>query len=607
HWMDVARYADSNGSDFNATFHDAWRYRDYLIHNIVNDTPVDQMIRQQIAGDLMPADTDDVRHQNLIATTFLMLGTKMLSERDKTKLTMDVVDEQIDTVGRAFMGMTLGCARCHDHKFDPVPMQDYYALAGIFRSTLSLQGESQKYVSTWKPVRLPTSQDRIDEVQEYADKLKLTKQSLAQAEAELKKLETPARPLAGLVIDDESAIRTGDWVVSTYLKGFVGSGYLHDDNRNKGSASLQFRTSLAAERSRVNRAKATKNGNGTTVRWEARLWYTPGGTRASNVPVEIRVGDETRLVKVDQRKPGDDGPIASLGFFEVVSGTEAVVTISNAGTSGHVIADAVQWIPQDGQEPATEIAEQDLEKINKLKRRRDSIKAELAELTKSPPAPLPTAMAVTDKSATQVDDCPLHVRGEVGNLGNIVPRGFLSVCSAEETQRSSVSFTGSGRYELAGWLTDPDHPLTSRVAVNRIWMRLLGDGIVRTVDNFGERGERPSHPELLDSLAVDFMRNGWSRKKLIRKIVLSETYQRGSQSSEVCDPIDPENRLLWRANRKRLSAESIRDSMLMIAGTLSREGLDDPMNGYGTLVSSNNAKSSSKISYTIDDRRRTVY
>ncbi|NND96150.1 MAG: DUF1549 domain-containing protein, partial [Pirellulaceae bacterium] len=152
HWMDVARYADSNGSDFNATHHEAWRYRDYLVRSFAADRPVDQMITQQIAGDLLRYENDAERYDNVVATTFLMLGTKMLSERDKSKLQMDVVDEQIDTVGRAFLALTLGCARCHDHKFDPVPTEDYYALAGIFKSTRTLNGESQKYVSDWNRV-----------------------------------------------------------------------------------------------------------------------------------------------------------------------------------------------------------------------------------------------------------------------------------------------------------------------------------------------------------------------------------------------------------------------------------------------------------------------
>ena len=149
HWLDVARYADSNCGDFNATFYNAWRYRNYVVNSFNDDKPYDQFVREQIAGDLLPAANDDQRTEQLVGSTFLMLGVKMLSERDKNKLTMDVVDEQIDTAGKAFLGMTLGCARCHDHKFDPIPTADYYSLAGIFRSTVTLEGESQQYVSTW--------------------------------------------------------------------------------------------------------------------------------------------------------------------------------------------------------------------------------------------------------------------------------------------------------------------------------------------------------------------------------------------------------------------------------------------------------------------------
>ncbi len=186
HWMDVARYADSNGSDFNATHHEAWRYRDYLIRSFADDRPLDEMIRQQIAGDLLPAETDAQRHDNTVASTFLMLGTKMLSERDKAKLTLDVVDEQIDTVGRAFLGLTLGCARCHDHKFDPVPTEDYYALAGIFKSSLTLNGESQKYVSTWNRVPLPASDQHREQVRKHAASLKTLQADIKKAEKSLK-------------------------------------------------------------------------------------------------------------------------------------------------------------------------------------------------------------------------------------------------------------------------------------------------------------------------------------------------------------------------------------------------------------------------------------
>ena len=160
HWLDVARYADSNGNDFNATLHNAWRYRDYVIESFANDRPFDEFARQQIAGDLFGGDSAEEIRSGVVATGFLSLGPKMLSERDKEKLRMDIVDEQVDTIGRTFAGLTLGCARCHDHKFDPIPQTDYYAVAGIFRSTRTIEGELQQYVSDLNRVDLPVSIER---------------------------------------------------------------------------------------------------------------------------------------------------------------------------------------------------------------------------------------------------------------------------------------------------------------------------------------------------------------------------------------------------------------------------------------------------------------
>jgi hypothetical protein len=599
HWMDVARYADSNGSDFNATFHDAWRYRDYLIRNIAADTPVDEMIRQQIAGDLLPARTDDDRHDNLVATTFLMLGTKMLSERDKAKLTMDVVDEQIDTVGRAFLGLTLGCARCHDHKFDPVPMQDYYALAGIFRSTLCLQGESQKYVSTWKPMPLPTSDTHRHEVSEHQSKVAELKAAIKKLETQIKQDDSSSKRLEGIVIDDIEAIKTGDWTTSTYIKNFIGSGYVHDDNRDKGKLSITFSTKLTS--------LAKEASTDKPRRWEARLWYTSGGTRANKVPVEIRIGESVQQRHVDQSQSNTIVAYASLGEFDVPDQANVSVVVSNAGTAGYVTVDAVQWLPVDGSVVADAPAKQDDTQLKQWTAEREHLTEQLDSLVKNPPPPLPTCMAVQDRDAKQIADCPLHIRGEVNNLADTVPRGFLSVLDASENVTSPRQFSGSGRLELAAWLTDPDQPLTPRVAVNRIWMRLMGEGLVRTVDNFGQRGERPTHPELLDAIAVDFIRHGWSRKHLIRQIVMSNAYRRSSMPNEQSVSIDPENRLLWRGNRKRLTAESIRDGMLVVAGILDRSAISNPMNGYGVLVSSNDAGSKAKVSFSINDPRRTLY
>ncbi|MCA9264873.1 MAG: DUF1549 domain-containing protein, partial [Planctomycetales bacterium] len=189
HWLDVARYADSNGGDFNATFHDAWRYRNYVIDSWNRDKPFDQFVREQIAGDLLPARSDEERAEQLVGSGFLMLGTKMLSERDKEKLTMDVVDEQVSAIGQAFMGLTLGCARCHDHKFDPIPTEDYYALAGIFVSTTSLQGESQQYVSTWPRHALPTSDEHRQQVETHTTREQELSSQLKDVAKQIKTIE----------------------------------------------------------------------------------------------------------------------------------------------------------------------------------------------------------------------------------------------------------------------------------------------------------------------------------------------------------------------------------------------------------------------------------
>ena len=576
HWMDVARYADSNGSDFNATHHEAWRYRDYLIRSFAGDRPIDQMIREQVAGDLLPFSHDQQRYDNLVATTFLMLGTKMLSERDKDKLVMDVVDEQIDTVGRAFLGLTLGCARCHDHKFDPVPTEDYYALAGIFKSTVTLKGESQKYVSTWNRVPLPTSDQHRREVESHASAVKSLEAEIKRAEKELQALQKgePTK-LGGIVVDDEQAEKKGSWKSSVYFKHFVGDGYVHDDNAAKGEVSIRFA------------ARLPKTGQ-----YEVRISHSPGSNRASAVPVTIRTVDGDVTVTVDQRSVQIEPMWTSLGVFELAGDEDTVVVITNQGTNGYVIADAVQFLPHDGLEakadssPNPERVEQAQASLDDLKKRLDQVKA-------AAPPSLPEAMAPLDHTSDKIADSPVHIRGEVKNHGPVVPRGFLQVLSPGVSSIRSPQ--GSGRAELADWLTDPDNPLVARVFVNRVWMHLMGEGLVRTVDNFGVQGERPSHPELLDHLAIQFVRGGWHLKSTVREIVNPDAYRRGSEFHSDSIAADPENRLLWRMHRRRLPAESIRDAMLVASGQLDPRSRSEPMTGRGVLVSSNSSDSNASF------------
>lgn len=588
HWMDIARYADSNGSDFNATYHDAWRYRDYLIDSFDRNRPLDEMIRQQVAGDLLAAGSDAERHDNLVATTFLMLGPKMLSERDKSKLTLDVVDEQIDTVGRAFLAMTLGCARCHDHKFDPIATEDYYALAGIFKSTQTLNGESQKYVSTFNRTELPVPRSHRQAIADYETELEALEKALKAAKAEHKQASL-AQP-KGIVIDDTQATKTGRWVDSTYSKDFIGSGYVHDDNTNKGECQIEFRTRLP------------KPG-----RYTVRFAFAGSGNRADNVPVKITTASGSETITVSQRKVSPTPPWTSLGTYDFSVDKDTVVTIRNDDTDGYVIADAIQFIAveQSNAEAADSQRQQELaDKLAAATAKIKSIEGQIKTLKESAPPPIPVAMAPRDLPNDKIADSPVHIRGEVRNTGSVVPRGFLRVCSPGDAVIESPQ--GSGRLELARWLTDPDNPLVARVMVNRIWMYLMGEGIVRTVDNFGSRGERPSHPELLDALAIDLMRGGWRLKPMIRQIVLSETYARSSEFNRVAAANDPENRLLWRAHRKRLTAESIRDAMLVASGTLTGDEPTAPVADKGVLVTKNTA-STGTVTAGIDAPVRSIY
>ncbi len=575
HWLDVARYADSNGSDFNATFHDAWRYRDYVIDSFNRDRPFDEFVAQQVAGDLMSASNDQQRYDQIVATTFLMLGTKMLSERDKPKLEMDVVDEQIDTIGRAFLGLTLGCARCHDHKFDPIPTTDYYALAGIFRSTRSLQGESQKYVSTWPKTTLPVSDEVRTAFQEHEQALKRLRTALKEAETSLKTAQGSVQSsLDGVIVDDVNAKKVGNWVESTFYKHFIGKGYVHDNNSDRGKSSIVFSTRLPTD--------------GT---YEVRLSHSPGDSRSSRVAIKIATAQGDVELQLDGRKNTLPPMWSSLGKFAFSKSHDAVVTISNRDSDGYVIADAVQFIAEDANTANVDTYSQEL--VVKLSGQVAELTSRIKHLESQAPAPLPTAMAVAEHSKEKIADCAVCIRGEYNNLGPIVPRGFLQVCSGGSATISSPQ--GSGRLELAAWLTDPDHPLVSRVIVNRVWMHLMGEGIVRTVDNFGSRGERPSHPELLDAMAVRFVRGGWQFKPLICEIVCSSAYARSSDYSAESVSADPENRLWWRMPRRRIEAESVRDTMLVVAGRLDSRAMAEPMKSFGVLVSGNSASDSASV------------
>jgi len=582
HWLDVARYADSNGGDFNATFYNAWRYRNYVVNSFNNDKPYDQFVREQLAGDLLPAASDDLRTEQLVGSTFLMLGVKMLSERDKNKLTMDVVDEQIDTAGKAFLGMTLGCARCHDHKFDPIPTADYYSLAGIFRSTVTLEGESQQYVSTWIETPLPVSDEVTQQIADHTETVKQMKADIAAGKKDLqlleKKIQSGGTTNGVIVVDNDDAKLIGNWPTSSLSPVRVGAAYLRDDRVGKGEKSVTWTTSIP---------KAGK--------YEVRVSYPGKGGCDSRVPFTVRYAGGEERIFVDQSKPAPiDGLFCSLGTFDFNSDSAATVIVSNEGTTDHVLADAVQFIPPGhaipvvGDPAATESLAMMQEKSRQLK---ESIKEQEASLKTAEKTGPKTPAVMAPRESPKIDDCEILVRGELAHPGKKMERGFLQVVNTglSRVERKDQS----GRVELADWITGANHPLTARVMVNRIWQHLLGEGIVRSIDNFGHLGETPSHQELLDTLSVEFVENGWSIKSLIRRIALSRTYGMSTTYNESSFLKDPDNRLLWHANRKRIPAESLRDSMLQISGELDLTAAESPVADLNALAIDNSNQNSS--------------
>ncbi|MEN3940778.1 PSD1 and planctomycete cytochrome C domain-containing protein [Prosthecobacter sp. SYSU 5D2] len=438
HWLDVARFAESNGRESNLTFPHAWRYRDYVIDALNADKPYDRFITEQIAGDLLPAKDDAERAQLHIATTFLAMGAKGLNEMNSLQFAADLVDEQLDTVTRAITATSVACARCHDHKSEPFSMEDYYALAGIFKSTKTHYGN-------W-----------IDsENNNPSDLIRLP-------------------DLPGQLIQNKS-------ITAAKVKELKAS-----------------RAKLDAEEKAQNEfiAKAREEG----------------------------------------RDIGDEG-------FKLLA-TAIRIYWSRGGIDG-------QLMTVDDQGRA-----------------------------------LPLSMGVSE--APKVQEAMLLNRGEITQPVKAVKRGFPEVLKIQGVEPAAKQ---SGRLELAQWLTHPENPLTSRVIANRIWKHLFGVGLVRTTDNLGYSGERPTHPELLDYLALEMTRRDWSVKALIREVALSRSYRQSSGYREACFEKDPDNRLLWRANKRRLDAEVIRDSMLAVSGEL------DVTRRPGSLVSEISSQSVSLIGF----------
>ncbi len=582
HWLDVARYAESMSLRGRLLKH-AWRYRDYVIEAFNNDLPYDQFLRQQLAGDLLKATSVEAQRRNLIATTYLLMGDALLENQDKSQLDMDYVDEQLDAIGQGLLAQTIACARCHDHKFDPIPTRDYYAMAGILKNVQWLKHGN---VSNFMEKPLPLSEETKRE-------LEVHNLSVSKLQSEIKVLKpkitgngllpVQAKDLPGIIVDNTDAKATGKWSKSDGVPNHVGTEYFFSGT--KGSKVI-YPVVFPDE-----------------GRYEVRTTIAQHANRAPKAHVTVHHKNGSKSFRIDQRKaPGafnkdrSDGYFQSLGFFEFPSGPWDAVEISVKGGVGVVVADAVQFLPvdNDGKVTIPQSSRQGKElssaEQKELKTRMAKLTKDLSALQKRKPAP---EMVQSFDEKSKPRDLKIHIRGSIDHLGAIVPRGALQVANYGPAPKMPTN--ASGRLELADWIVDPANPLTARVMANRVWHWLFGAGLVRTVDNFGTTGKSPSHPELLDHLAVQFVQQGWSVKKLIRAIALSKAYRLSSVRGEQRE--DPENRLLAHVNRRRLDAEAIRDTMLSVSGALDLEM------GGATFAST----LKTDVDFQFQEPRRSVY
>jgi hypothetical protein len=583
HWMDAVRFAESITLR-GFVLPDAWRYRAYLIDAYNSDRPIDQFIQEQIAGDLMESFDWSEKQSQRIAASMLVLGDTNLEEQDKKQLEMDFVDEQIDVLGKALLGQTISCARCHHHKFDPIPTSDYYALAGILKSSIGLEHDN---VSRWVTIPLPVDIEEEKKFQQAETRSIELKGEIDQCKRELASLSGASSvknstQLAGIVIDDSAATLVGDWKKSTFHPAYVDHGYLHDGNNSKTKFTAIF-----------------KPNELPPGRYQVRMAYAFGDNRATNVNVKVFSANGEDVKAVNQKlKPPIDGLWYSLGEHLFEQGGRAEVEVSNAGADGHVIVDAVQFLPAEttlattistGPSKPVSVVKSETE----LKKQLEALEKESNELKKLL-GRRPMAMGLRPERSPQ--NLAIHVRGSVHQLGPVVPRGYLRCLPV--TDAPTISSESNGRLELARWIASKQNPLTARVYVNRIWSKLMGTGIVRTIDNFGTTGELPCNPRLLDWLTFEFMERGWSTKWLVREIVSSDAYRRSSVATTDEIENDPDNRTYGRATIRRLTPEAMRDSLLMASGELDLEILRD---------SSFPASLKEDYDYQHSSRNRTVY
>ncbi len=529
HWLDIARYADNKGYVFfeDKNYPWAWTYREYVINSLNNDLPYNQFIIEQIAADQL--ETKDKK--SLAALGFLTVGGHFMGN------THDIIDDRIDVMTRGLMGLTVSCARCHDHKFDPIPAADYYSLYGIMRSS-------------FEPITPPLydAEPITEEYKKFALELKTKEKKLLDfVQAKHRDLVTQSRS------------RVADYLLAAYQAGNQPPADDFMLLADKGDLNPAM---IARWRAFLERMKIQKDP--TWAIWHRYSSLNPSSFSQSALEVRNLLSDNPNVLQAFRVPPKSIKEVADT-YGKLLGETEKA-WLSSGGKipledkNAEMIRSALYGPNSPADAPlALDWGFLDLFPDRTTQGEYKALIKDLeTHLVKGPPR----SMVLLDSN--ELYEPNIFIRGQPNRIGDKVPRQFLKVL---DSNRQSF-LKGSGRLELAKSIASNTNPLTSRVFVNQVWAHHFGNGLVGTLGDFGVRGDLPTHPELLDWLAMNFMENNWSIKKLHKVIVTSNTYKQNSNDREDCLKVDPENKLLWKQNRRRLDFESLHDSVLSVSGNL---------------------------------------
>ncbi|HEX7450365.1 MAG TPA: PSD1 and planctomycete cytochrome C domain-containing protein [Pirellulales bacterium] len=547
HWLDVARYADTKGYVFTQErrYPFSYTYRDYVIRAFNEDLPYDRFVVEQLAADRLPLGDD--KHA-LAALGFLTLGRRFMLN------THDIIDDRIDVVSRGLLGLTVTCARCHDHKFDPIPTADYYSLYGVFASSVEPDEEPL--------LGMPEESAAYEQF-----KTELAARQKAFDDYRAQKLNELAASLRA---------QAGDYLVGLVRQR---SGESASDEAMLSLGKGELRPRLL-QRWRDYLTRTASAHHPVFAPWHELAAIAPADfstrsgeiySRLAGAPDAAKPVNAAVAAALAQRRPATMMDLAAV-YSELLAGADKQWTEARAANASleklpDAAAEELRQVLYGGDSPTVISDEQGPRLFDRdVKAHLTELKKKIEELEVNSPAAPPRAMALVD--APQPTEPHIFIRGNPARSGEAVPRRFLEVLSRGERKPFQQ---GSGRLELAQAIANPENPLTARVLVNRVWLHHFGQALVRTPSDFGTRSEPPSHPALLDWLAGSFIDQGWSIKKLHRLIMLSSAYQQASDERPECAVVDPENRLMWRMNRRRLEFEALRDSYLAAAGRLDRK------------------------------------